>query len=169
MPQGNNDKNVSYRPLTVTERGRWNDFLAFLHRRGYAGNPVLDDRSEDLSMRMMHEYNNGLVSRGTSPADTLSYDIVPRVQQDFQYFNENGRFPGYNHEEAGKFGPMIRQLVGRKQFSAVDNWLGSLTSLQAYPVIHDSSGKDWGTDYRSFFGAMRAKYPREFEEPVAVK
>lgn len=108
-----------------------------------AGAPVLDDRSRELGKHLMGEYN------ASNPADTLSYDLVPRVQADFQYLKDHGYFPG--EDSSARFStPMIRGVTAGKIFSPVDSWLGSLTSMQAYPVAISPDGRRFGTDYKGF-------------------
>lgn len=146
------DPGPGNKALTPADRDRWNRFLRFVYGKGYSGNPVLDVRDKSIGRGLIQEFN------AANPKDTLGADIVPMVQQEFQYFQKTGYFPGYDTSILSPFRGMLAGQVKNKTFSPVDSWFGSLTSTQAYPVAIDNSGKNYGTDYESFVKAMEDKY-----------
>lgn len=149
-------KGVSYKPLTYQERSNWNRFLRFVYKNGYYGNKALDTRNKNLGEQLMEEYNED----STNKAFPVSYDMVPRVQAEFQFFKDNGVFPDYAQGVYGNaFRKFIQNTGFKPKFSPVDDWFGSITSQQAYPVISDNEGHSWGTNYDAFFQHMGKKYP----------
>ncbi|MGH7240033.1 MAG: hypothetical protein ACREHG_08195 [Candidatus Saccharimonadales bacterium] len=157
MPKdkGNGGDNVvvtDLQPLTPKERMSWNKLLRFIHKEGFTGDTALDNRDKNMGKELIAKYN------AAHADDTISYDIVPRVQSDFQYFRMHGYFPGYGGPDADSFKKYIGSVVRNKEFSPVDSWLGSLTSQEAYPEITDNQGHMWGTNYSAFLTHMGNKY-----------
>lgn len=140
---------TTVKPLSPAERTAWNKFLRFVNTKGYTGNKDLDNRDQSLGESLMAEYNK------TAGPDTVNAAMVPRVQQDFQYYGSNGNFPETN--DFGNFTKILSTQVRQKDLSPVDGWFGSLTSQQAYPELKDTNGHDWGTDYNSFIENMKTR------------
>lgn len=155
MPTGDHGKNTAepvYKPLTQDERSSWNEFLRFVYSKGLTGSKILDQRDRGLGNELMAEFNK------TNPRLQVTPELVPRVQSEFQYFKQNGVFPGYRDGELGSFQGILGMNLKDKQISPVDSWLGSITSQQVYPVAIDASGKNFGTDYTGFVKEMESKY-----------
>lgn len=151
MPKGSGPGD-DLEPLTPQQRMNWNRFLRFAASKGYYGNTVLDDRTKDTGKDLMRMYNEA------NKDYPVSYDMVPEVQREFQYFHQNGVFPGFEGPMADSFKKFIAATVRNKAFSPVDSWFGSLTSQEAYPEITDDSGHKWGTNYGAFLKSMVNKY-----------
>lgn len=142
-PIKNDDKKIE--PLTLSQKISWNNFLRFLYKRGYYGNPLLDERDKDLGHSLMEEYNR------LNPKDTLDYNtIIPSVQQSFINIQDGKGFNG--NEDSSFYSPLIKDVILRngRKLSPVDGWLGSLTSTQAFPDAISPDGKSFGVNYDAF-------------------
>lgn len=130
-----------HKPLSATERNDWNDFIKYLYEQHLYGNRSLDDRNTNQGRQAMAEYIKN------NPGTTVNYDIVPRVQYEFQYLKQNGKLPG--GEDLGMYGKMIQSTINKSnpKLSPVDGWLGSLTSTQVFPVFTSPDNKQSGTNY----------------------
>lgn len=156
MPAENPKNKKTLAPLSYPERQHWNDFLRFVYKKGYYGNKALDARNTSLGKSMMDEYN----ATPFGKLNPVSYDMVPRVQSEFQDLRKNGVFPEYeNGEYASAFKKYIRSVGIKDTLSPTDGWFGSLTSQEAYPEITDNDGHNWGVNYDAFFKSMSKKYP----------
>lgn len=142
------------KPLTTGERASWNKFLHFVNSKGYTGNTKLDERDQSIGQSLLDEYNKN------AGADTINADMIPRVQAEFQYFKDNGNFPGTG--DYGNFKRIIGSQVRQKDISPVDGWFGSMTSQQAYPVLTDTDGRNWGTDYDAFIANMKKNLDNKY-------
>lgn len=154
--KGNTTSKKILTPLSFNERGSWNNFLRFVYKNGYYGSQLLDQRNTSLGMSLMDKYN----ASPSGKLNPVSYDMVPRVQAEFQYLRQNGVFPGYqNNPYADAFKKFIHSIGIKDTLSPTDGWFGSLTSQEAYPEITDSEGHNWGINYDAFFKSMSRKYP----------
>lgn len=141
-------------PLTPQQRASWNNFLHFVNSKGYTGNADLDNRDQTLGESLRAEYNK------TAGADSIPEGMISQVQQEFQHFKTNGNFPG--NGDFGNFRRLLASQVKQKDISPVDGWFGSLTSQQAYPVMTDNRGHNWGTDYNSFIENMKDRLGQKY-------
>lgn len=148
------DKQQPIQPLTPEERASWNNFLRFVNSKGYTGNKALDERDESLGSSLMDAFNKEAGRQIITP------DMVPKVQREFQYFKDNGVFPG--NGDYGNFKRILASQVKQENLSPVDGWFGSLTSQQAYPELKDTNGHNWGTDYNSFIESMKNKLSNKY-------
>ena len=149
MRQG--DPGGSVKGLSSEQRGLWNDFLLFVKRKGVMGDKQLDLRNKDMGKQLMDEFD---LEQAAAGKQGLWHTAVSDVQGEFNYFKEHVVFPGVS---AGLGMNMAKMAMEGRQFSPVDDWFGSLTSEEMYPVAISPEGKDYGVDYATFDKDMEAK------------
>lgn len=141
-------------PLTNQQKQDWNGFLDFVDKQGYKGNPVLDDRNQQLGSYLMQKY------RSLNPKATITYQDVPRVQSELNQYRTNL----VNQWKAGKVAPMEgvnTEADIMPGLSSVDGWLGSKTSSHKFPVAiatnSDGSKQNYGVDVAAYDKARGIK------------
>lgn len=149
-PPGIPTGGVPVPPLTNQQKQDWNGFIDFVDKSGYKGNPVLDDRNQQLGSYLMQKY------RSLNPKATITYQDVPRVQSALQEYRTNL----VNQWKAGKVAPMEgvkTEADIMPQLSEVDGWLGSKTSSHRFPVAVATNADGTKTNY----GVNTAAYDKE--------
>lgn len=141
------DKKAAVTPLTPVQKQQWNLFQDYMQKNGLAGNPALDDRNKGLGQYYFQQF------AAHTPGFSLTYQDVPRVQQELQDYRANL----VNQYKAGKIAPSDdikseADIMGN--LSPVDSWLGSKTSSSRFPVATatNSQGQttNYGTDVSAF-------------------
>lgn len=124
-PKGATVQTQTPPPLTPAQRQQWNSFIDYLDKSGYKGSPVLDDRDKKLGQFLFDKY------RHETPGVTITYQDVPRVQQDLQ----DSRNEAVNLYKTGKAKFDVKdESEIMSGLSPVDGWLGSKTSSHKFPV-----------------------------------
>lgn len=140
-------------PLTPQQKADWNNFLDFTQKEGYMGNPILDDRNKNLGNYLMQKY------RALNPHATITYNDVPRVQQELQDYRNNL----VNQYKSGH--AVMDDIKSEDEImpglSPADGWLGSKTSSHRFPVAAltvNNNGKvattNYGTDTQKYDADM---------------
>jgi hypothetical protein len=117
IPQyGGGDDPGKPRPMTPQEMNEWNAFIRFVKGKGVAGSKDLDKRDKNRGQELFNEF------KAQHPKTSISYDIVPRAQQEFLNFQKFHR--AFKEKEGIKDQDQFDQL------SPADGWFGSYTSQQ---------------------------------------
>lgn len=153
-PEASEEVPKGYKPLTVAQKVEWNNFLRFLHRKGYYGQKELD-LGDDKTQQLMDMY------RQENPNFSITTQQVPYVQYEIRQL-QKGKIPdpegNFVDISGSSFGKIIPTIYNGKELSPVDGRVGSLTSTQAYPIAFSREmNKNWGTDYWGFINAMKSR------------
>jgi hypothetical protein len=142
--------------LTPQQRAQWNMFIDYLDKQGVKGSPLLDQRDKNLGQYYFQKFAS------TNPGLQITYNDVPRVQQELQDYRNNlvgqwkaGKVQGVDIKTEDDIMPGL---------SNVDGWLGSKTSSYRYPTASSTvtaNGKtskvDYGTNTEAFDAAHLKK------------
>lgn len=135
-----------YKPLTQQQRQDWNGFVQYLNRDvKIGGSQELDNRSNALGLNYLNEYAKA------HPGFSITPNMVPYVQYEFQSLNSNKTLPDINL--SGRVKQVVEQQFPQgRVVSDADGWIGSLTSRQGYPIIvpfdEDKDKRFWNLDYQ---------------------
>lgn len=140
--------------LPIEKKQQWNQFIDFLDKNGYKGNPQLDDRSTGLGEMLMAKYKK------LNPNVTLNYSDVPLIQGELQNYRQ-GIVSKWRQNPAIAPGVKSEDEI-MPGLSQADGWLGSKTSSYKYPsaVLTDQSGnvvKDYGVNTGLYDNMVAAK------------
>lgn len=120
--------------LPPEKKVAWNNFIDFMHQKGYAGSEALDDRNMKLGQGLMAQYNKA------NPASPINYNDVAAVQADLQRYRSD-------LVNKWKAGTAATDSIKSENdimpgISKVDGWLGSKTSSYKFPtaVVTHSNG-----------------------------
>lgn len=136
-------------PLSNDSKTQWNGFIDYLDKRGFKGNPSLDNRDTGLGQKLMEEY------RAQNPHFSLSYDQVPMVQQGLQDY----RNTVLKQWKAGKMQPDASVKTEddlMPGLSNIDGWLGSKTSSYKFPIAYTTDPKTGAVNQN--YGVNTAAY-----------
>lgn len=151
MPKGATVQTQAPPPLTPVQRQQWNSFIDYLDKSGYKGNPILDDRDKKLGQFLFDKY------RHETPGVTITYQDVPRVQQDLQ----NSRNEAVNLYKTGKAKFDVKdESEIMANLSPVDGWLGSKTSSHKFPVAVATTNNQ-GNISTTNYGTDMERYNKE--------
>jgi hypothetical protein len=104
------------KPLSPQERQEWNAFIRFVKDKGMSGSKDLDKRDKNLGASLFDEF------KAANPNTSISYDIVPRAQEEFLEFQRLHK--GLKERKGVKVDDQFEKL------SPADGWFGSITSQQ---------------------------------------
>jgi hypothetical protein len=142
---------TNYKPLTVAQKTQWNNFLHYLEQQGIGGKVDLD-QGQDQTADLINDYKKVNKNFGITP------QMVPFIQYEIQMMkqgkipDDKGNFIDINNSVVGKAIPML--FKGRN-LSPVDGRIGSLTSVEAYPIPWSNDlHKNWGTDYWTYMNEV---------------
>lgn len=141
------DAPKGYKPSTVDQRKRWNQFLDFLDKKGVGGSKDLDARDRSLGKKYLQEYNK------TNPDAAVSEDFVPTAQYESYLIRKKNQFPGLSEDQSKYAFANLPAAYHNRPISSVDSWLGSATSKQYYPTFESRTkeGKqDFGTSFEDY-------------------
>jgi hypothetical protein len=138
------DPPAGYAPLSTKNRQDWNNFVRYVNRDlKVGGSKELDERSSAKGLELLDQY------RKDHPGFTLTRDMVPYVQYEFQQLKNTGTLPGLDPSKRVR--ALVDDYFSSRNVSPVDGWIGSLTSRQGYPEVaefdDDPNKKYWGLDY----------------------
>jgi len=146
---------TGYKPLSMGQRADWNKFVRYLNRdKKVGGSEDLDKRDKRLGLDYLDEY------RKNNPDFSITPDMVPYVQYEFQQLKNTNALPGV--EPTGRVKTLITDYFNNRNVSPVDGWIGSLTSRQGYPEItefsDDPEKRYWGLNYEGASEYERQKW-----------
>lgn len=120
---GGDPKDKAPAKIDNTVRQGWNDYVQWLDKKGYKGNPALDH--DDLGGKMIDEY------RKENPDTPITRDMVVPIQKEFQ----NYRNWAINQIEGGKgaYAPGTNKDTFMKALSIVDGIPGQRTTSFSFP------------------------------------
>ncbi len=136
-------------PLSNTQKSQWNAFIDFMDKQGYKGNPVLDNRDQNLGQFLFDKF------KSATPGIQITYQDVPRVQSELQDYRSHL----VNQYKQGKIAatPDIKSEADiMAGLSPVDGWLGSKTSTHKFPVATVNNSDGTQTNY----GVNTASYDK---------
>lgn len=145
-------KPVNYKPTTIDQRNEWNGFLRFLYNKGIGGKAVLD-KGNDQTQYLIDLYKK------QNPKFNITASMVPSIQYELMQI-KNGNIPDGkgNFVSSGDnpFAHSIANSMTGHGLSKVDGRIGSLTSMEGYPIpIFEGKGS-WGTDYNKYLSDIKS-------------
>lgn len=150
------DKPSKYIPSTPAQRNQWNEFLHFLYSKGIAGRKVLD-QGKDQTSYLIDLYKK------QNPSFNISPKMVSSIQYELMQI-KNGNIPDGNgnfvSSKDNPFSNIISNSMTGHGLSKVDGRIGSLTSMEGYPVPVFEDKASWGTDYNKYLNDMKSYMSR---------
>lgn len=133
-----------YKPLSQQQRQHWNNFVRYLNKDlKIGGSKDLDEKTNAIGLNYLKQYAKD------NPEFSITPEMVPYVQYEFQQLKNTNTLPGVN--PTGRVKTLISDYFNNREVSKTDGWIGSLTSRQGYPVItefsDDPQKKFWNLDY----------------------
>jgi hypothetical protein len=114
---GGDDPKKQSASLSPQEMQEWNAFIKFVKGKGMSGSKDLDNRNKNLGQQLFNEFKQ------SNPNVSISYDVVPRAQAEFQKFKQ--WHDGFQARKNGQPAPDQFDNLSKE-----DGWFGSLTSQQ---------------------------------------
>ncbi len=131
-----------YAPLDVNEQQYWNNFVGYVDKAGYKGNPDLDVRDKGLSKQLFDKYSqeNNL---------NLNYDeFIPRLQTHIKSQRDKvieaarqgrAQIPGmveyFDRAKPVDIGDAELERQFMSGLSKIDGWAGSKTTSYRFPTL----------------------------------
>lgn len=150
-----------YTPLSVKQRGDWNNFLDYLDKNKMGGNPALDQRNQTLGLTYLNKY------KAANPDFSITAEDIPKIQYEQYMLRKGTSFPTLKPEELNYLRNGLGQAYLNKNLSPVDSWLGSLTSKEYYPQgMHEEAtgNRNFGVSIEDYVHSLNdpkisANYP----------
>ena len=145
---------ANYTPLKPEERQQWNDFLDYVDKQGLGGSTKLDARDQKLGLNLMQQYKKA------NPNFTLTPDDVQRVQYDQYLLRKGDSYPTLTQPQLQYVRSGLNPAYMQREVSQPDNWFGSLTSKEYYPIAQRAS-----KDAKYNFGTSVEDYVNSLNNP----
>lgn len=153
QPLAPQPQTVQVPPLNTQQKNDWNNFIDFVDKQGYKGNPVLDDRNKQLGLFLMQKY------KSLNPKTSVTYQDVPRIQQELQDYR-NTLVGQYKKGLVAPDESVKTEADIMPNLSPVDGWLGSKTSSHKFPVAVATNAQgqtqNFGTNVQAYDQARLA-------------
>jgi hypothetical protein len=142
----------NYKPSSPDDRRKWNQFLDYLDKKGVGGSKDLDEKDQSLGKKYLDQYNKD------NPKDAVPEDFIPKAQYENYLIRKKGSFPGLSDEQSKYAFGNLASAYKNKAISAVDSWLGSVTSKQYYPTyVRGGAGgqQNFGTSFEDYLKGIK--------------
>lgn len=114
--------------LTPQKMKEWNMFIDWMKTKGHSGSTKLD-KDKTLGQSLFNQFKKD------NPSTTITYDIVPAVQTEFQRLKNDAQ-----NFAARRNDPNAKNIMSN--VSKVDGFLGSQTSQFSFPDMVEKEYKN---------------------------
>lgn len=139
---------AGYKQPSLQNRQDWNRFLDYLEANKVGGSADLDKRDQSLGMTWLNKY------RALNPKTSITPDLIPSIQYDQYMLRKGDTYPSLTPEQLQYVRKGLNPAYMSRPVSAVDGWLGSITSKLYYPLARRgaSTGEQWdfGPDIETY-------------------